>query len=412
VVEAIQKAISAQAAGFSPAAVNPYAAALAERLATIAPPGLEMTYFANSGTEAVEAALKLARKATDRTGLLYCHGSYHGKSLGALSVTGNRTYQKPFEPLVPDCVAVPYGDLELLERHLSERQYAAFIVEPIQAEGGMIVPPGGYLREAQRLCRKVGTLLIVDEVQTGLGRTGTMFAVDHLDVEPDVVTLAKSLSGGLVPIGAMLTRRDLWQKAYGTVQTFALHTSTFGGGSLACAAGLAALAALRDENLAANAAARGRELLDGLGKLCERTAGLREVRGEGLLIGLEFNPLPESIRSQMRQLGSGELGSHLVPDLERMLERHIALYVMVVLLEEHRIYTQTARSNPRVLRIEPPLTVTAEEVARFLQATEACCIEADFCNNLVDGVVAKTGLGQHESKPQEGSPEPLEEPVG
>jgi putrescine aminotransferase len=269
----------------------------------------------------------------------------------------------------------------------------------------MIVPAADYLPEAKRLCRKAGTLLIVDEVQTGLGRTGTMFAVEHLDVEPDVVTLAKSLSGGLVPIGAMLTRRDLWQKAYGTIQTFALHTSTFGGGSLACADGLAALAALRDENLAANAAARGRELLDGLGKLCERTEGLREVRGEGLLIGLEFNPLPESIRSQMRQLGSGELGPHLVPDLERMLERHIALYVMVVLLEEHRIYTQTARSNPRVLRIEPPLTITAEEVARFLEATEACCVEADFCNNLVDGIVAKTGLGQHQSETDDDSPE-------
>ena len=408
VVEAVQRAMSAQAPGFSPAAVNPFAAALAEQLATISPPGLEITFFANSGTEAVEAALKLARKATARSGLLYCHGSYHGKSLGSLSVTGNPTYQKPFGPLVPGCVAVPYGDLELLERHLSDRQFAAFVVEPIQAEGGMIVPPGGYVREAQRLCRKAGTLLIVDEVQTGLGRTGTMFAVDHLEVEPDILTLAKSLSGGLVPIGAMLARRDLWQKAYGTIQTFALHTSTFGGGSLACAAGLAALEVLRQENLAANAAARGRELLEGLGRLCQRSEGLREARGEGLLIGLEFNPLPESIRSQMRQLGSGELGAHLVPNLETMLDGHIALYVMLVLLEEHRIYTQTARSNPRVLRIEPPLTVTAAEVARFLQAAEACCLEADFCNNLVDGIVAKTGLGQHQSKPEDDSPQ---EPV-
>ncbi len=410
VVEAVQRALSAGAPGFSPAAVNPFAAALAEQLATISPPGLEMTFFANSGTEAVEAALKLARKATGRSGLLYCHGSYHGKSLGSLSVTGNPMYQKPFEPLVPDCVPVPYGDLELLERHLSERHFAAFIVEPIQAEGGMIVPPPGYLREAQRLCRRVGTLLIVDEVQTGLGRTGTMFAVDHLGVEPDMMTLAKSLSGGLVPIGAMLARRDLWQKAYGTIQTFALHTNTFGGGSLACAAGLAALEVLRQENLAANAEARGRELLEGLGRLCHRCTGLREVRGEGLLIGLEFNPLPESIRSQMRQLGSGELGSHLVPNLEAMLDGHIALYVMLVLLEEHRIYTQTARSNPRVLRIEPPLSVTAEEVARFLQAAEACCLEADFCNNLVDGIVAKTGLGQHQSKAQDESPEPVTPP--
>jgi len=403
VIEAIGAALASAAPGFSPAAVNPYAAALAERLATLSPPGLEMTFFANSGTEAVEAALKLARRATGRPGFLHCERSYHGKSLGSLSVTGNPAYQKPFEPLLPECVAVPFGDLERLERRLSERRFAAFLVEPIQGEGGMVVPPSGYLAEAARLCRREGTLLVVDEVQTGMGRTGSLFAVDRLGVEPDVITLAKSLSGGLVPIGAMLTRRDLWLKAYGTVQSFALHTSTFSGGSLACAAGLAALEVLVDDDLPAGADARGRQIRDRLARLCDRCEGLREVRGDGLMIGLEFTPLPDSIRSHMKGLGSGEAGRYLIPNLEGMLEGHIALYVMSALLDEYRIYTQTARSNPRVIRIQPPLTITADEVDRFLAALEDTCLEADFANHIVDGTVAKSGLGQYAEKREHGT---------
>ena len=255
VVAAINAAMSQQAPGFAQASVNPLAAALAEQLVAIVAGKLEMVFFANSGTETVEAALKLARISTRRAGLLHCEGSFHGKSLGSLSVTGNPTYQKPFGPLLPKCRAVRFGDLEALERALSTRQFAAFIVEPIQAEGGMIVPPEGYLREAQELCHASETLLIVDEVQTGLGRTGTMFAVEHEGVEPDIMTLAKSLGGGLMPIGAMLCRRDLWEKSYGTLHTFALHTSTFGGGSLACAAGLAAIQSLEDEHLVVQAGA-------------------------------------------------------------------------------------------------------------------------------------------------------------
>ena len=186
----------------------PLAAALAEQLATITPAGLEMVFFANSGAEAVEAGLKLARRATGRAGLLYCERSFHGKTLGALSVTGNRAYQRPFEPLVPDCQSIPFGNAEALERALSSRQFAALVVEPVQAEGGMIVPPRRLpARRANALCRETGTLLMVDEVQTGFGRTGHMFAVDGLGVEPDLMAVAKSLSGGLVPIGAMLARR-------------------------------------------------------------------------------------------------------------------------------------------------------------------------------------------------------------
>src|SRR5258708_24068332 len=240
VVRAVAAALEQQAPGFAQSAVNPLAAALAEQLVEIPPPGLEMVFFCNSGTEAVEAGIKLARAATGRADLLYCERSYHGKSLGALSVTGNPTYQRPFGPLLTGCEAIPFGDFGGLERALATRRFAAFVVEPIQGEGGMNVPPEGYLREAMQQCRAAGTLLVVDAVQTGLGRTGALFAVGLEGVEPDVMTLAKSLGGGLVPLGAMLARRGLWMKAYGTVQTFTLHSSTVGGGSLARAAGLAA----------------------------------------------------------------------------------------------------------------------------------------------------------------------------
>lgn len=402
VVAAVQAAMADSPPGFSPAAINPYAAALAEQLATISPEGLEMAFFANSGTEAVEAALKLARRATGRQGFLYCERSFHGKTLGSLSVTGNPAYQRPFEPLIPECEAVPFGDLQALERALASHRFAAFIVEPIQAEGGIVVPPSDYLPAAEALCRKAGTLLIVDEVQTGLGRTGSLFGVDRQGVQPDVMTLAKSLGGGLMPIGAMLARRDLWLKAYGTLESFALHTSTFGGGSLACAAGLATVKVLRETEVVANAEERGRQLLDGLRQVASRYPIIREVRGQGLLIGVEFNPPPESIITLLQGLLAGGASIYLVPGIEGIQRALTATFVMSMLLQEHGIYTQVARSNPRVLRVEPPLILTAEEASQFLQAVEQCCSEIDSLFTTFDQMIAKAILGQHgsEAKPR------------
>jgi putrescine aminotransferase len=369
IVAAVQAALADRAPGFSPAAVNPWAAALAEQLAAIAPPGLEMVYFSNSGTEAVESALKLARKATGRRGLLYCERSFHGKTLGSLSVTGNPVYQRPFEPLVPQCEAVPFGDADAVERALASRRFAAFVVEPVQAEGGMIVPPADYLPTAQAVCRKTGTLLIVDEVQTGFGRTGSMCA--------------------------MLARRDLWQQAYGSVDSFALHTNTFGGGSLACAAGLAAVKLLRETDLIANAAQRGQQLLDGLRPLVDRYSVVREVRGQGLLIGLEMNPPPRSIVGRLQGLLAGGASTYLVPGIAEVQRSLTATYVMALLLQEHGIYTQVARSNPRLLRVEPPLVLSAEEATQFLEAVEQSCAEVEALYFAFDQTIAKAVLGKH-----------------
>jgi acetylornithine/succinyldiaminopimelate/putrescine aminotransferase/predicted amino acid dehydrogenase len=375
VVAAIGAALAQHAPGFSPASVNPLAAALAEQLVAITPRGLEMVFFTNSGAESVEAALKLARAATGRSGLLSCLGSFHGKTFGALSVTGNRTYQRPFGPLIPDCRAIPYGDVRALESALATHQYAAFVVEPIQGEGGMVTPPPGYLAEAHRLCRESGTLFIADEVQTGLGRTGPLFAVERDGIEPDILTLAKSLGGGLMPLGAMIARRDLWMGAYGSYQTFALHSSTFSGGSLACAAGLATLRVLGGGSLLGEAARRGRQLREGLEAIVRDCPILRAVRGHGLMLGLEFHELSPALLANFKEFDQAGVNGWLVPGYEDLMRTIPALYVQSNLLHEHAIFTQVARSNPQVLRVQPPLIVGAAQVDRSLEALRSTCAE-------------------------------------
>lgn len=402
VVRAVSTALHEQAVGFTPSAINPLAASLAEQLVSLTPPGLEMVFFTNSGTEAVEAALKLARATTQRPGFLSCEGSFHGKTLGSLSVTGNKMYQQPFSPLLPECRQVPFGDVLALERALHTRRFAAFLVEPIQGEGGMNVPPTGYLRAAQQLCTSAGTLLIVDEVQTGLGRTGTLFAVDEQGVEPDVMTLAKSLGGGLVPLGAMLCRRDLWIQAYGSLQTFALHTSTFGGGSLACAAGLETLRVLRDEDLCTKARLRGQQLQQGLLGLTERCPLVGAVRGRGLMLGVEFRPMPDTMVAHFKGMDPSGSTSLLVPNLEELIHSLPGLYAMQILLQAHGIYTQVTRSNPRVLRIQPPLTITEGQVSRFLEALESTCHELQFLNQTVDSIIRKS-IGSHQAQVHRGT---------
>lgn len=397
VVAAVTEALQQQAPGFVQSAVNPYQGALAADLAALAPSGLEMSFFCNSGTESVEAALKLARIATGRERLLSFEGGYHGKSLGALSVSGTPEYRRPFGALLPNCETIPRGDDELLERALTRRQFAACIVEPLQAEGGMQAFPEGFLSKAVEVCRRTGTLLIVDEVQTGLGRTGALFACEHEELEPDILCLAKSLGGGLLPIGAMLTRRSLWMQAYGTIQTFALHTSTFGGGSLACAAGLATLQVLESERLVENAANRGRQLQDGLLEFCSRFRCLKEVRGQGLLIGLEFAPLPSNLAAHWRASDPTGTAAILIPQYDRFVDSFHVIHAMQTLLNGHGVYAQTCRSNPLVLRIQPPLTITADEVGRMLTAIEQTCEEIDYSTGLIDGMIAKTGIGEHDA---------------
>ncbi len=398
IVESVKNAINSYAPGFCPSAINPYPAALAEELVALAPAGLEMVFFTNSGTESTEASLKLARLSTGRTGLLHCSGSFHGKTLGSLSVTAKPNLQRPFGPLVPDAQSVLYGDIEALERELRTHRYAGLIVEPVQGEAGVYVPPLGYLRQAQELCRQTGTLLIVDEVQTGMGRTGALFACEHEDVQPDIMTLAKSLGGGMLPIGAMLARRDVWEQAYGSVQTCLLHTTTFGGGSLACAAGLAAVRTIVKENLSARARDLGERLLKGLKDVCGRYKCVREVRGQGLMIGIEFQRWPRTAVNHWKSLDETGLSQYLIGGYDGMVAALHTLQAMYILLNRFSIYSQNTRSNPQVLRIQPPLVIADAEVDRFLDAMDTACREVDHICGALTGGVSKSSLGKHDAK--------------
>jgi putrescine aminotransferase len=260
-------------------------AELAALLAEVTPGDLRYSFFCNSGAEAVEGALKLARLVTGRPGFVATEGAFHGKTFGALSATGRDKYRKPFEPLVPGFRHVPYGDADALAEAVDE-SVAAVVVEPIQGEGGVRLPPDDYLPRVREICDRAGALLIVDEVQTGLGRTGRMFASEHWGVVPDVLTVAKALGGGVMPIGAFVARPHLWQ-AFS--QDPYLHSSTFGGNPAACAAGVATLQVLLEERLPDRAAQMGELLISSLRDVAGRhPRWVRDVRGKGLLVGVEF----------------------------------------------------------------------------------------------------------------------------
>ena len=328
---------------------------LAERLAGLAGAGLCRTAFANSGAEAVEIAIQAARAATGRSALLSCDGAYHGLSAGALSLMGRAERRRPFEPLLAGCGQVPFGDAAALAAACRRLRPAAFFVEPVQGEGGVNVPPEPYLVEAAGICRRSACLLVLDEIQTGLGRTGAAFAADLREVRPDALLVGKALSGGMVPVAAAMLTAEVWERSFAGPERCRQHTSTFAGGLLAMVAGLETLAVLEAEGLAARTAELGAELLAGLKDLAGKHPVIREVRGRGLLLGVEFEP-------------PGTLLGLALPGWARA-----GLYAQVVsaiLLAEHGFLTQPCSLAPGVLRVEPPLVIGREDSARFLTALD------------------------------------------
>ena len=340
-------------------APNPILSTAARNLSLVAPGDLQKSFFCNSGAEAVEGALKLARIATNKPGILYTLGGFHGKSLGALSVTGKNKYQQPFRPLLPETYPIPYGQLAPLEELLEKEEIGAFILEPIQGEGGVIIPPEGYLKEVQELCRKHQVLLILDEIQTGLGRTGTLFACEREGVEPDILCLSKSLGGGMIPVGALITTDRIWKQAYGSLDNCLLHTSTFGGNSLAATAALVSIQLTVEEDLPARAEEMGSYLIERLKLLAAESELIKEVRGRGLLIGIEFEEPTSGI---MEKISRG-----LVNELSN---EYLASMVAGELLQKHRIITAYTLNNPNVIRLEPPLILEQEHLDRVLVALE------------------------------------------
>jgi ornithine--oxo-acid transaminase len=340
---------------------------LAEQLLARAP-GMDRVYFCNSGSEAVEAALKFARCATGKTRILYCEHAYHGLTAGALSVNGANEFRRGFNPLLPD-TRIRFGDLDAIERELRRGDVAALLVEPIQGKGVHVAPPG-YLAAAQELLHARGALLIADEVQTGIGRTGKFLAYQYDDVTPDLVTVAKALSGGFVPVGATMARPGIFEKVYSSLDRVFVHASTFAGNALAMTAGLATLSVLDDERLMANAERRGGELMDGLRDIATRHDLIHDVRGRGLMIGIEFGqPSSLTARAMWTVLNTVRRGL-------------FAQLVVVPLHNRHRILTQVAGDHMAVIKLLPPLTIGDEEVATFLAAFEDVMADAMRPNGL------------------------------
>jgi len=328
---------------------------LAERLLALTPPRLEKVLFTSSGTEAVEAALKLGRAATGRSRVLSTEQSFHGMTLGSLSAAGDAHFTARFGPLLPGFDRVPFGDLEALERELSREDVALFLVEPIQGKG-VNLPPAGYLEGAQGLCRRYGTLFAVDEVQTGFGRTGRLFAFEHWNLEPDFVTVAKTLSGGYVPVGALLLAQQVYDSVFGSLEHSVSHGSTFAPNDLAMAAGLAALDELEREQLVDRSARLGEALLELTAPLVDEYAVVKEGRGLGLMWALEFAE-PES-------------GSLAWRVMERVQSGLFAQLVVVPLFTRHRMLSQVAGHDLPVLKILPPLVVTEQDLDEFAVALD------------------------------------------
>lgn len=305
---------------------------LAERLAEITPCNLQYSFFVNSGTEAVEGALKIARLATGRKKYIAAQNAFHGKTYGSLTATGRDLFRKPFEPLLQNFTHVEFGNIAAMEAAI-DNDTAAVILEPIQGEGGIIVPPDGYLTAVRALCDKYGVLMIADEVQTGIGRTGKWFGVNHDEVTPDIMALAKALGGGIMPIGSFTATPEVWA---GLIESPFLHTSTFGGNQMACVAGLATLKVIEEEDLLNRGALVGAYLKKGLEEIqSDYPLVIKDVRGRGMMIGIE-------------------------------LTREGAGGMLMSLMIDSNILVAYTLNNPKVIRMEPPLIMPAEVIDQVL----------------------------------------------
>lgn len=354
VIEALIEVMRADTPNLMQASAGTMAAALGEALAEITPGDLRHSFLCNSGAEAVEGALKTGRIASGRTTVLSTESAFHGKSFGALSASGREKYKKPFQPLLSNFEQIPYGDSDALEKRLRRNDVGVFILEPIQGEGGVIVPPAGYLKRVRELCTRHNTILIMDEIQTGLARTGRMFACMWEGVTPDIMTLSKSLGGSVMPIGAFICTPQVWDKAYGSPDKCLLHTSTFGGNAFASAVSLAAINLIVKQNLCAQAEEKGAYFMGRLKQLQARHELIKEVRGRGLMIGLEFKQ-PTGLMSKL---------------VGGLSNEYLGAMVAGVLQNDHRIITAYTLNNPNVIRLQPPLIVEREQLDQLVDALE------------------------------------------
>jgi ornithine--oxo-acid transaminase len=355
VIEALKAELDCRGPAMLQSHVSDLAGELARRLCTLAGGRVSRAYFCSSGSEGVETVLKFSRGFTGRPGILYAENGFHGLTCGALSLMSNRFWRDGFGPMLPETEGIPFGDLEALERRLATKKFAAFVLEPILGEGGIRVPRPGFLAAAEKLCRAHGTLFVLDEVQTGLHRTGPFLAAHHFGVEPDMVVLAKALSGGLVPVGAVLMTRAISDHVFPSIRRAFIHTSTYSENSLAMRAGLATLDVLADENLGPRGASSGDRLR---ARLRERLAGFEmvaDVRGLGQMTGLEFRR-PSSLMLRVA--------------FEAFARIHPGMFgqVVVMRLFQKGILCQICGNDFLTLKLVPPLALTDEQIDRLVEA--------------------------------------------
>jgi len=356
IVEAIKDELDRSGPAMLQSHVPELAGELAARLCHRAGGRLRKAFFCSSGSEGVETAIKFARAFTGREGLLYCQGAFHGLTCGALSMMGDSFWRANFGPMLSASQEVPFGEFAPLERHLARRRYAAFFIEPIQSEGGVREPTREYMQTAQALCRKYGTLLVADEVQTGMYRTGPFLASHRFGIEPDIAILAKALSGGLIPVGAALMSEEVYRSVFDSLRNAIVHASTFSENSISMRAGLASLDVLERQRLGECAYRMGEYLRDKLRSTLAGYEMVEEIRGAGLLSGIAFAP-PKTWRLR-------------VP-FEAFRKIHPGMFGQVVvmrLFRDHGFLTQICGNNFMVLKAAPPLMVTAEQIEAFVTA--------------------------------------------
>ena len=356
IVEALHQELDRSGPAMLQSHVPELAGELAEKLCARAGGRLRKVFFASSGSEGVEAAIKFSRASTGRAGLLYANGAFHGLTCGALSLMGDPFWRDGFGPLLPGAEAIPFDDPEALEQKLASKRFAAFFVEPIQGEGGIRIPQPSYLKTAQTLCRRHGTLFVLDEVQTGMYRTGRFLAAQHFDLDPDMIVLAKALSGGLIPSGALLMSDAIYESVFSSLKRAIIHTSTYSENSLAMRAGLATLEVLERERLGERAAAAGDYLRRRLREVLAPYEMVKDVRGVGLMCGIEFTaPRKLSLR---------------IP-FEAFLKIHPGMFGQVLvmrLFRDHGILTQICGNNFMVLKVAPPLMIDDHQLDEFIAA--------------------------------------------
>jgi ornithine--oxo-acid transaminase len=356
VAAALRQVLDARFAGMVQMDVSLLAGLLAEKLIARLP-YLDKAFFCNSGAEAIEGAIKFARAATRRPKIVYCDHAFHGLTMGALSLNGDELFRSGFEPLLEGCVRVPFNDILALERALKGGDVASFIFEPIQGKG-VNLPIDGYLQEAQRLCQRQGTLFIADEIQTGLGRTGAFVACDHWNLTPDMVLLAKALSGGFAPVGAIVMRRAIFDKMFDRMDRAVVHGSTFSKNDMAMAAGLATLAVLEDERLIERAADLGERLIADLRARLGQFEFVKEVRGRGMMIALEFGP-PKSLKLRAAYAMLDKANKGLFCQL-----------ILIPLFKKHHILAQVAGHAMPVIKLLPPLVIDEADAKWIADALE------------------------------------------